>query len=171
MGGDGTEGDFIDTGFGPDDEFGNMSQNPLFCDGTDGDFGIADISPCAPDNNTCSALIGAFDVACIMTDQDTEQGQDIMPGQFELMQNWPNPFNPSTIIEYSLPTASAVRVEVYNMLGQRIVTLVDAEQSAGKYTIRWDGVDSNGKGVASGIYLYRIAANGFVSSKKMMLLK
>lgn len=94
------------------------------------------------------------------------------PETFELLQNFPNPFNPSTQISYAIPQNSEVKLTIFNLLGQRIKTLVDEEnQKAGRYSIQWDGKDEFGKAVASGVYFYRIKAGDFVQSHKMMLLK
>jgi len=95
----------------------------------------------------------------------------ITPNVFALEQNYPNPFNPMTTIQYTLPEPATVRLEVYNLLGQRVVTLVDKELPAGDYTTVWEGTDNAGRPVASGIYLYKIDAGKFTSAKKMILLK
>jgi hypothetical protein len=90
---------------------------------------------------------------------------------FSLTQNCPNPFNPVTEIMYELPVDCHVRLEIYNVLGQRIVTLVDGYQAAGGSTVRWDGRDRSGAEVASGIYFYRIKAGTFEDVKRMVLLR
>ena len=90
----------------------------------------------------------------------------LIPGEFALGQNYPNPFNPSTEIMFMLPVASDVKLEVYNVIGQRVSVLVSSFLEAGQHTISWDG--SN---VASGVYLYRLQAGGEVTTRKMMLLK
>lgn len=94
-----------------------------------------------------------------------------LPQDFRLRQNYPNPFNPQTVIEYSVATRSQVLIEVFNVVGQRVRTLVDETVSAGTYRLTWDGNDSNGNRVASGVYLYRIQADDYVQTKKMILLK
>ena len=94
-----------------------------------------------------------------------------LPGSFALHQNYPNPFNASTVIKYDLPRKANVTITVYNILGQRVATPVDAEQDAGYHEIVWDGTSIQGKPVASGVYFYRIQADGFTRSKKMLLLK
>jgi len=95
----------------------------------------------------------------------------ILPGEYELGQNYPNPFNPETNIQFALPEAGRVELEVYNVLGQKVITLVDEQLPAGYHTVIWDGTDSRGMKVASGVYFYRIEANEFNSYRKMLLLK
>ncbi len=95
----------------------------------------------------------------------------LLPYRFELSQNYPNPFNPATTIEYSLPRRSSVRIDVFNLLGQKVRTLVDREESAGAYSITWDGTSSTGEAVSTGVYLYRFQADDHVETKKMLLLK
>ena len=90
---------------------------------------------------------------------------------FALLQNYPNPFNPSTTIQYQLPKNSKVELKIYNTLGQLVKTLVEVDQKAGLKTIVWDGNDRFGNAVASGVYVYRIKAENFVQSRKMILLK
>ena len=94
-----------------------------------------------------------------------------LPGAFCLTQNYPNPFNPTTIIEYSVPTRAHVSVEIFNILGQQVRSLVDEMKSAGRYRTEWNGTDAEGHSVATGVYLYRFKAGGFVETKKMVLLK
>lgn len=96
---------------------------------------------------------------------------DVMPTTYALQQNYPNPFNPSTTIEYAVPMPGNVKLEVYNIIGARVATLVDEVQDAGTYRIVWDGKDENHNPLATGVYLYRINAGEFNSVKKMMFLK
>jgi photosystem II stability/assembly factor-like uncharacterized protein len=91
----------------------------------------------------------------------------IIPHKFELSQNYPNPFNPKTIINYEIPIVNHVDVSIYNLLGQKIATLVDRRQNAGTYQVEWDG-----SGFASGIYYYQLRTDaGFIQTKKLILLK
>jgi hypothetical protein len=95
----------------------------------------------------------------------------LVPREFSLSQNRPNPFNPVTSIEYSLPARSHVVLEVYNLLGQKVTTLVNEEQEAGAHQAIWDGKDKVGNSVSSGIYFYRMKAENFSEVKKMVLMK
>jgi hypothetical protein len=95
----------------------------------------------------------------------------LMPDRFELAQNFPNPFNPETRIEFSVPIQSDVKVEVFNINGQLVKTLVDGNITAGIHQITWNGVSNGGISVSSGLYLYRMTGPGFVQTKKMLLLK
>ncbi len=88
-----------------------------------------------------------------------------------LSQNYPNPFNAGTDIKYSIPNRSHVVIEIYNLLGQKIKTVIDEEKPAGHHTVTWDSTDDWGNVVASGIYFYRIKAGSNVDSRKMLLLK
>ena len=93
-----------------------------------------------------------------------------LPTDFALGQNYPNPFNPSTIIPYQLPAAGHVRLEVFNVLGQRLATLVDAERSAGVHTAQWDGTDAARRAVGAGVYIYRLSSGGMAESRRMVLV-
>ena len=96
----------------------------------------------------------------------------LIPDAFNLSQNYPNPFNPTTQIDYALPKQSEVTLAVFNLLGQLVRTLLDNEnREAGFHSIQWDGKDHLGRQVSSGLYIYRIQADAFVKSFKMMLLK
>ena len=87
------------------------------------------------------------------------------------VENYPNPFNPSTTIRYSLPEASEVRLTVYNVQGQQIRNLVSGQQEAGVYSVQWDGHDAVGRQVATGLYLYRLQAGQNVAIRKMVFAK
>lgn len=91
---------------------------------------------------------------------------DGLPTSYDLGQNYPNPFNPATVISYDVPKASHVTLEVFNVLGQRVASLVDQEMDAGKYTVEFDGSE-----ISSGIYFYRLTSDGFTDTKKMVMVK
>jgi hypothetical protein len=94
-----------------------------------------------------------------------------LPESFELYQNYPNPFNPGTTIKYYLPEHTHVTLTVYNVTGQRVNVLLDRDAEAGYGEVVWNGTDSRGHPVASGIYLYRLDAGNWNLTKRMMLLK
>jgi len=94
-----------------------------------------------------------------------------MPENFELKQNHPNPFNPDTRIDFTIPEAQHVKLEVFNVSGQKICTLIDADMDAGEHSIIWDATDDTGERIASGVYLYRLTSGIYTTSKKMTLLK
>jgi hypothetical protein len=89
-----------------------------------------------------------------------------IPGEFTLYQNYPNPFNPSTTIRFTIPKAAFVRLEVYNLLGQRVASLVSGNVSGGVHEISW-----NAGNVSSGVYVYRLAAGNLVQSKGLVLAR
>ncbi|MBI2427322.1 MAG: T9SS type A sorting domain-containing protein [Ignavibacteriales bacterium] len=95
-----------------------------------------------------------------------KDGKQNTPRSFELNQNFPNPFNPETTIQYSVPTSSHVVVSVYDVLGNRVATLVDKQQPAQTYTIQFDG-----SRFSSGVYLYKLTVNGMSLTRRMMLIK
>ena len=94
-----------------------------------------------------------------------------VPSRFGLEQNWPNPFNPKTTIRYALPRTSRVDLAVYNASGEKVRTLVSGTQPAGLRSVFWDGKNDQGKSVTSGVYLYKLAAENFEASRKMVLVK
>ncbi len=100
-----------------------------------------------------------------------EYSEPVLPTEFGLSQNTPNPFNPSTSIDFALPKASEVKIEVFNTLGQHVATIYDGYLNAGYKRVEWDGTNENGNQVASGVYLYRMKAGNFTATKKMMLMK
>lgn len=100
------------------------------------------------------------------------EGYTTQPLSFRLSQNYPNPFNPQTVAKYQLPTAERVSVEVYNILGQRIKTLLKNEtQDAGYYQIKWNGTDASGSSVSAGIYFLHLRSKNFSKTVKMIFQK
>ena len=93
-----------------------------------------------------------------------------LPTDFALGQNYPNPFNPSTVIPYQLRVAGHVRLEVFNLLGQRLATLVDGVRSAGVHMAQWDATDAAGRAVGAGVYIYRLSSNDQTESRRMVLV-
>ena len=96
-----------------------------------------------------------------------------LPETYRLEQNFPNPFNPATTIHFAIPPSHSgmVKLEIYNIQGEKIKTLVNERKSAGVYQVVWDGHDQHGKSVPSGLYFYRLQAGSFIQNKKMILIK
>lgn len=94
-----------------------------------------------------------------------------LPSTPLLLQNFPNPFNPTTTIAYDLPSTGAVTLSVINVVGQHVSTLVNSRQGRGRHSVVWDGTDSSGRRVASGIYFYRLTVDSLGVTRKMLLLK
>jgi hypothetical protein len=101
----------------------------------------------------------------------SEDVDDIVPTEFTLKQNYPNPFNPTATIAYNLPEAAKVQLDIYNVKGQLVKTLVNAEMSAGMHSVVWNGRDSNNAAVASGVYFYRVSSPKATQTKRMLLMK
>ena len=107
---------------------------------------------------------------------DVEFGNDLQlsvnrnsslpPAQFRLSQNYPNPFNPTTTIHFDVPQTSFVSLSIYDMLGREVRSLVKGEMEAGEHSIQWDG-----SGFSSGVYVYRMTADGFSQSMRLILQK
>jgi len=96
---------------------------------------------------------------------------DLLPDRFALGQNFPNPFNASTVIEFTVPRASYVTLSIYNILGQQVAALVDRPLSRGGYTVIWDGLTDRGSDVPSGVYFYRLSTGGQSQVRKMVMLR
>ena len=94
-----------------------------------------------------------------------------VPSKFSLKQNYPNPFNPSTDISFTLDKKADVSLTVYNMLGQKVRTLVSGTKNAGTHTFNWDGRDNSSKAVSAGVYMYTLSDGTSTITKKMALMK
>jgi hypothetical protein len=110
--------------------------------------------------------LGPFAVGRFRDVTGVADREPAFPTQFSLSQNYPNPFNPSTNIQYSVARTQYVSLKVYDMLGRELGTLVSEVKPPGSYTVEWDA-----RGVASGVYFYRIEAGGFLETKKLILLR
>jgi len=100
-----------------------------------------------------------------------ERDPGVIPASFALLQNYPNPFNPETKIRYDVGKQEFVRIEVIDMLGRRVRTLVNSDHQAGRYTVTWDGRDDEGVEVSSGAYFYRMQSGEIVLTRKLLLLR
>ncbi|MCD6165414.1 T9SS type A sorting domain-containing protein [bacterium] len=105
------------------------------------------------------------------TDVDEKRQDTPIVRTYALYQNFPNPFNPETTIQYELPKRQHVSLGIYNVLGQKIRTLVDGIQESGIHTVRWDGKTDNSESVVSGVYFYRIETGDFVQIRKMVYIR
>lgn len=94
-----------------------------------------------------------------------------LPKEYALRGNYPNPFNAKTVISFALPQESKVTLDIYNILGQKVKTLVDGAMPAGYHNLEWNGTDYNGLGVSSGVYLYKLKADKFTRVNRMTLVK
>ena len=103
---------------------------------------------------------------------DVNEEQEIeIPKDYGLTQNYPNPFNSQTNIEYQVPNQSIIKLEIYNILGQKIRALVNQEKAPGNYSVSWDGKNDYGYSVNSGIYFIKFISDNFTDTKKMTLIK
>ena len=98
-------------------------------------------------------------------------GQSFQPKTVQLLANYPNPFNPQTRIKYFLPNSMHVRITIYNIKGQKITTLVDGHREAGYNTAIWNGINSQGRNVGSGVYFTKITADNYIKVRKMVLVR
>jgi len=141
--------------------------DPMMADVENGDFTLDPASP----------AVGAGVDGVTLGDPrwypiDTKVDDEVAAvNTFQLQQNYPNPFNPSTTIMYSLAKDTRVTLEVYSVLGQKITTLIDQNQTAGQHSVSWNGTDAKGTSVTSGIYVYKINAGDFVKVRRMIYLK
>ncbi|MCX6828933.1 MAG: T9SS type A sorting domain-containing protein [candidate division Zixibacteria bacterium] len=102
---------------------------------------------------------------------DVQNNEVSIPEGFELAQNYPNPFNPSTTIAFEIPRAAFMNLSVFNILGEKVATLLDSRVTAGHHAISWDGTTDNGHSVSSGVYFYQLKSGSTVFSKKMLMMK
>ncbi|MEW5795855.1 MAG: M6 family metalloprotease domain-containing protein [Candidatus Zixiibacteriota bacterium] len=124
----------------------------------------------APPDSLINRVVRFF-VRGAATAVDDQPTDNLLPSGFTLDQNYPNPFNPSTTISYQLSEVGSTTLTVYNVLGQRVATLLDQVQGPGQYRVEWRGRDDRGSQVASGVYFYRLTYGADSQTKKMMLVK
>jgi hypothetical protein len=125
-----------------------------------------------------AGCLSPVNVSCPGAEFSLEDGESweselnaTIPSEVNLEGNYPNPFNPSTTIQYGIPADGLVSLKIYNTLGQEVVTLVDGFQSAGYHSATWDGRNASGNTVSTGIYLYRLVAGDVVKTARMILSK
>ena len=146
---------------------GNIDVNPLFCDPDSVDFSLSEDSPCVATGQN-NATMGALGVGC---EALLSVENDIVPFQYILYQNYPNPFNPTTKIRYDLPKNEFVSINIYDVTGRKVKSLIGENQVAGYRSITWDGTNNLGQSVSAGMYIYIIQAGQYRESRKMVLLK
>jgi hypothetical protein len=110
------------------------------------------------------------DIQIVATGIEAAEPCGSIPESYALYQNYPNPFHPSTEIRFQLPHNGHVRLEVFNLLGQKVATLVDGERQAGENTISWNGTSDDGRALAGGVYFYRLQTGAFSATKKLIYL-
>jgi O-glycosyl hydrolase len=117
--------------------------------------------------SSVTTLVGELDEPILVNVEERES----LPETFQLYQNYPNPFNPVTTLRFSIPKTTQISLVIYNMLGQRVRTLVNHSMAAGQHQIFWDGTNDSGRQVSTGVYFYRIVAGEFIATKKCVLLR
>ncbi len=133
-------------------------------------FGYESINDPQRRQTFLSRIMDYFDGT--VTNVDGEAEKYLLPEKFDLFQNYPNPFNPVTSIEYNVARKSTILIRIYNILGQKIKTLVNENVQTGRYKVSWDGLDDTGRKVSAGIYFYQLSTEfGFTKTKKLLLLK
>ncbi len=147
---------------------GNIYSDPLFCSAEQFDYTLSQNSPCVGTGEN-GANMGAFGVGCEAL--SNSENTSITPTSFVLHQSHPNPFNPTTQIKYDLPEDALVSINIYDLMGRSIKSLVNSNQSAGYRSIQWNATNNLGEPVSAGMYIYMIQAGEFRQTKKMVLLK
>ena len=123
------------------------------------------------DNRNGGTGFDLFANSVLYTSAAADSDLPALPGEYSLAQNYPNPFNPGTAIEYYLRQPGPLKLEIFNLLGERIRTLTDRPHVSGTGRVYWDGKNSEGESVASGVYLYRLSTNQGNLTRKMLLIK
>ena len=119
---------------------------------------------CVPSENGPYSLTISENVLNVFDNAD-------LPNQYALLPNYPNPFNPQTTIDYQIPEAGHVTIDIFDLTGQKIRSLINQNINAGYHSVVWDGNDGSGNPISSGVYLYRILTDEFVNTRKMILMR
>jgi hypothetical protein len=160
---------------------GNIDQDPLFIGGDPFDYHLSEGSPCSDagtplfvwEGDTIFNLspeeydgdapdMGAFGIDPVSSSKEKK----IIPSRFQLFQNYPNPFNSRTVISWQLAVGNNVDLSIYNILGQKVATLVSGKQKAGVHRVEWDASE-----YASGLYFYMLSAGGYTKVRKLLLIR
>jgi hypothetical protein len=144
--------------------WGNIFSDPMFCNPLAGDFYLHAMSPCAPDNNACGVLMGAFPVDEDCTGSPVEDSP--LGSGYALLASYPNPFTVSTTIRFSLPEQADVHLRIYDVTGGLVATLLDREMIPGINSVRFDAAN-----LPSGVYFYKLETAKFTETRKMVIAK
>ncbi len=148
---------------------GNIDLDPQFCDPWESVYTLAEGSPCLGSAQNGQDM-GAFTIGCSLPVGAIESGAKI-PTQFALMDNYPNPFNPTTTIKYDLPEAGLATLTIYDIQGCLVNILQSGFQLPSSYQVQWNGVDDFGHAVSTGVYFARLDAGNFSQTIKMLMIK
>ena len=166
--GDGTEGDLIHVTYELADGASLPDQVTFY-------FGLANLPGTSMDPELLNVVCGYPDAdnpVAVSTSAMGIDGNETIPDEFALNQNYPNPFNPSTQISFDVPQGGEhIMLNIYNILGQNLSTLVNGVMNPGTYTMEWNATDEAGNPVASGIYFYELRSSSFIARKKMLLIR
>jgi len=166
--GDGTEGDLIHVTYELADGASLPDQVTFY-------FGLANLPGTSMDPELLNVVCGYPDEdnpVAVSTSAMGIDGNETIPDEFALNQNYPNPFNPSTQISFDVPQGGEhIMLNIYNILGQNVSTLVNGVMNPGTYTMEWNATDEAGNPVASGIYFYELRSSSFIARKKMLLIR
>ena len=166
--GDGTEGDLIHVTYELADGASLPDQVTFY-------FGLANLPGTSMDPELLNVVCGYPDAdnpVAVSTSAMGIDGNETIPDEFALNQNYPNPFNPSTQISFDVPQGGEhIMLNIYNILGQNVSTLVTGIMNPGTYTMEWNATDEAGNPVASGIYFYELRSSSFTARKKMLLIR
>ncbi len=147
---------------------GNFSEDPSFCNPSLGDFFLDTNSPCIQGSHGTCGLVGALSVGCSLSGIPRV---DNFPSEITEVGNFPNPFNPSTVISFTLNLAGPTKVAIYNLAGRQVRALVNENLTAETHHVTWLGRNDSGREVASGIYFYRITSGGSQITRPLALIK
>ena len=166
--GDGTEGDLIHVTYELADGASLPDQVTFY-------FCLANLPGTSMDPELLNVVCGYPDAdnpVAVSTSAMGIDGNETIPDEFALNQNYPNPFNPSTQISFDVPQGGEhIMLNIYNILGQNVSTLVNGVINPGTYTMEWNATDEAGNPVASGIYFYELRSSSFIARKKMLLIR
>ena len=166
-------GDWVDCIADQATASGNLSEEPLFCDDEGGDYRLSSESSCLVPSldPSCDDYLGAWAVGCGTAGIPVNELKS--PQALELAPVMPNPSKPGVKIEYTIPAdtgGSHVSLKMYDTLGRLVCTLMDDSKTSGSGTISWDGADSRGNPVASGVYFCRLEWNGRSATRRIVLV-